>query len=113
MSDNAHAPAAAGHAAHDAHPDSFYIKIWGVLLVLLVVSVIGPELGKDRGEAFPDIARAVLHRHDDAVDGRSHGNCSRKAPRWMGMAAGSVPVSTANNGAMPPMDSSLRVVAAA
>ncbi len=45
MSDNAHAPAAAGHAAHDAHPDSFYIKIWGVLLVLLVVSVVGPELG--------------------------------------------------------------------
>ena len=45
MSDNAHAPAAAGHAPHDAHPDSFYIKIWGVLLALLVVSVIGPELG--------------------------------------------------------------------
>jgi caa(3)-type oxidase subunit IV len=45
MSDNAHAPAAAGHGAHDAHPDSFYIKIWGVLLALLVVSVIGPELG--------------------------------------------------------------------
>ncbi len=50
MSDTAHAPAAA-HAAeghgpgHSAHPDSFYVKIWGVLLVLLVVSVVGPELG--------------------------------------------------------------------
>lgn len=51
MSDTAHAPAAApaaeGHGAggHSAHPDSFYVKIWGVLLVLLVVSVAGPELG--------------------------------------------------------------------
>jgi caa(3)-type oxidase subunit IV len=51
MSDSAHtlagAHAAEGHTAggHAAHPDSFYIKIWGVLLVLLVVSVIGPELG--------------------------------------------------------------------
>ncbi|MBE2253784.1 MAG: cytochrome C oxidase subunit IV family protein [Myxococcus sp.] len=47
MSDTAHAPAAPGsHAvAHASHPDSFYVKIWGVLLVLLVVSVVGPELG--------------------------------------------------------------------
>ena len=51
MSDSAHAPAAThaaeGHGAggHSSHPDSFYVKIWGVLLVLLVVSVIGPELG--------------------------------------------------------------------
>ena len=40
MSDPAHAP-----GDHASHPDSFYIKIWGVLLVLLVVSVIGPEIG--------------------------------------------------------------------
>ncbi|MDP3502623.1 MAG: cytochrome C oxidase subunit IV family protein [Myxococcales bacterium] len=51
MSDSAHAPAATqaaeGHAAggHSSHPDSFYVKIWGVLLVLLIVSVVGPELG--------------------------------------------------------------------
>lgn len=49
MSDNTHAPAAAGtapaHGAHGAHDDKFYIKIWGILLALLVVSVIGPELG--------------------------------------------------------------------
>jgi caa(3)-type oxidase subunit IV len=60
MSDTAHAPAptdaahAHGHAtpatyapgAHDAHahPDSFYIRIWGILLVMLVISVAGPEL---------------------------------------------------------------------
>lgn len=33
-----------GHAAHENH-DAKYIKIWGVLLVLLIISVIGPELG--------------------------------------------------------------------
>ena len=26
-------------------PSSYYVKIWGILLVLLVVSVLGPELG--------------------------------------------------------------------
>jgi caa(3)-type oxidase subunit IV len=31
-----------GHVPHD---DKFYIKIWGILLVLLIVSVLGPELG--------------------------------------------------------------------
>jgi caa(3)-type oxidase subunit IV len=39
-----------GHA-HDEHKDgdshgpSFYIKIWGILLVLFVISVLGPEFG--------------------------------------------------------------------
>jgi caa(3)-type oxidase subunit IV len=27
------------------HPISYYVKIWGGLLVLLIISVIGPELG--------------------------------------------------------------------
>jgi caa(3)-type oxidase subunit IV len=31
----------AAHADHDKH----YIRIWGILLVLLVISLIGPELG--------------------------------------------------------------------
>ena len=31
---------------HEAHHDTaFYVKIWAILLVLLVVSVLGPELG--------------------------------------------------------------------
>ena len=30
---------------HAAHDDSHYVKIWGVLLVLLIVSFIGPEAG--------------------------------------------------------------------
>lgn len=43
MSDPAHPTAGDGHA-HDAHPDSFYIRIWGILLAMLVVSVAGPEI---------------------------------------------------------------------
>ncbi len=31
--------------AADAHSPAYYVKIWAVLLVLLVVSLIGPELG--------------------------------------------------------------------
>lgn len=30
-------------AAH--HPHTNYVKIWGILVVLLIVSVLGPELG--------------------------------------------------------------------
>ncbi len=32
------------HAEHGAHSESHYIKIWAILLVLLVVSVLGPML---------------------------------------------------------------------
>ena len=28
-----------------AHPDKHYVKIWGYLVVLLIISLIGPELG--------------------------------------------------------------------
>lgn len=36
----------AGHdGEHEIHPPSYYIKIYLVLLVLLVISLIGPELG--------------------------------------------------------------------
>ncbi len=40
MAEHAHA-----HAHGGGHGDAFYIRIWGILLVLLIVSVIGPELG--------------------------------------------------------------------
>ncbi|MBK7857521.1 MAG: cytochrome C oxidase subunit IV family protein [Archangiaceae bacterium] len=33
------------HAAHAGHAHPSYVKIWGILLVLLVVSVAGPFLG--------------------------------------------------------------------
>ena len=43
------APTADGHG-HDAHgehihPPSYYIRIWGILLVLLAISIAGPFLG--------------------------------------------------------------------
>lgn len=28
-----------------AHPHTNYVKIWGILVVLLIISIIGPELG--------------------------------------------------------------------
>lgn len=33
------------HAASHAHAHPGYVKIWGILVVLLVVSVVGPMLG--------------------------------------------------------------------
>ncbi len=29
---------------HEIHPESYYVKIWGLLLVLLVISICGPML---------------------------------------------------------------------
>jgi caa(3)-type oxidase subunit IV len=40
----AHSHAHAHDAHHEPHPDSYYIKIWAILLVLLIVSVLGPML---------------------------------------------------------------------
>jgi caa(3)-type oxidase subunit IV len=40
MADHAHA-----HAHGAGHGDSFYVKIWAALVVMLLVSIIGPELG--------------------------------------------------------------------
>lgn len=49
MSDSTTAPAAhdAGHGGGGHHEDHTrqYVKIWAILLVLLVISIIGPELG--------------------------------------------------------------------
>lgn len=42
--EHAHVIHADGHT-HEPHPDSYYIKIWAVLLVLLVLSVLGPMIG--------------------------------------------------------------------
>ncbi len=44
MSDHAAAPQGE-HAAHAAHPAINYTKIWAILCVLLVVSVLGPMIG--------------------------------------------------------------------
>ena len=32
-------------SAHEAHDDSYYIKTWVILLVLLAISIVGPEIG--------------------------------------------------------------------
>lgn len=50
MSEHAHAAdihgdSHGGDDGHHGHPDSHYVKIWGILCVLLVVSVLGPEAG--------------------------------------------------------------------
>jgi caa(3)-type oxidase subunit IV len=36
---------ASAHHKEEHHGPSYYVKIWAILLVLLVVSLIGPELG--------------------------------------------------------------------
>jgi caa(3)-type oxidase subunit IV len=33
------------HAQADGHGHTNYVKIWAILVVLLIVSIIGPELG--------------------------------------------------------------------
>ncbi len=46
-----------GHGEHHVHPPAYYIKIWGVLCVLLFVSVAGPAIG----ELMPEgLARTLL-----------------------------------------------------
>jgi caa(3)-type oxidase subunit IV len=48
MSDTAPAPAAPASAAGTSHGEGHhtnYVKIWGILVVLLVISVVGPMLG--------------------------------------------------------------------
>lgn len=46
-SDLSHASSedAPAHTAGGAHSERHYVKIWAILVALLVVSVIGPELG--------------------------------------------------------------------
>lgn len=46
-----HAHAHAHDHDHGAHSPQHYIKIWGVLLVLLVISIAGPEVAKGMGSA--------------------------------------------------------------
>lgn len=54
-----HQEHATGHA-DDAHGPSHYIKVWGILLVLLAVSVAGPELGIKSVTLFTAFGIAVI-----------------------------------------------------
>lgn len=46
------------HAEH--HGPKFYVKIWALLLVLLVISVIGPELGNRHLTLFTAFGIAIV-----------------------------------------------------
>ena len=48
-----------GHA-EGAHGPSHYVKVWGILLVLLVISVLGPELGIKSVTLFTAFGIAVI-----------------------------------------------------
>jgi caa(3)-type oxidase subunit IV len=52
---------------HAAHDDSHYVKIWGVLLVLLIVSFIGPEAGIGWLTLFTAFGIAVIKAYLVAV----------------------------------------------
>ena len=75
MSDATHT-AHEGHDGHggDHHDESFYIKIWGLLLGLLVVSVLGPEVGKLLGPGLGTVITLItafgfrLKRVKDTVE---------------------------------------------
>lgn len=34
-----------GSSDHGHHTPAYYVKIWGILMVMLVISIIGPEFG--------------------------------------------------------------------
>ena len=58
MSDSHHS-AADSHSS-DAHSPAHYVKVWGILVALLVVSVLGPELGIKSVTLFTAFGIAVI-----------------------------------------------------
>jgi len=52
---------------HAEHGDSYYIKTWAILLVLLVISVLGPELGIKWVTLFTAFGIAVIKAYLVAV----------------------------------------------
>ncbi len=50
-----------GHDHHEhIHPPSYYVKTWAVLVVLLAVSIIGPELGIRAVTLFTAFGVAII-----------------------------------------------------
>lgn len=45
---------------HEEHGTSYYVKVWAILLVLLVISVIGPELGIKSVTLFTAFGIAII-----------------------------------------------------
>ena len=52
---------------HAAHDDSFYVKTWAILLVLLFVSILGPELGIQWVTLFTAFGIAIVKAYLVAV----------------------------------------------
>lgn len=52
---------------HAEHDDSYYIKTWAILLVLLAVSIIGPEIGIQWVTLFTAFGIAVVKAYLVAV----------------------------------------------
>lgn len=46
--------------AHEPHGDAHYVKVWGILVLLLIVSVAGPELGIKAVTLFTAFGIAVV-----------------------------------------------------
>ena len=56
-------------SAHEEHHEtSFYVKIWAILLVLLFVSILGPELGIKWVTLFTAFGIAIVKAYMVAVN---------------------------------------------
>lgn len=53
---------------HEAHGTSFYVKIWAILLVLLFVSILGPEIGIKWVTLFTAFGIAIVKAYLVAVN---------------------------------------------
>lgn len=50
-----------GHGAHGSHhTPSYYVKIWATLLVLLIISIMGPMLGNKAVTIFTAFGIAII-----------------------------------------------------
>ena len=50
----------AAHGHHEPHAPIYYIKIWGILLALLIVSIMGPMLGNKILTIFTAFGIAIV-----------------------------------------------------
>jgi len=53
---------------HEEHGTGFYVKIWAILLVLLVVSILGPEIGIKWVTLFTAFGIALVKAYMVAVN---------------------------------------------
>jgi caa(3)-type oxidase subunit IV len=52
---------------HEQHPTSYYVRTWAILLVLLFVSILGPELGIKWVTLFTAFGIAIVKAYMVAV----------------------------------------------